>query len=136
MPSPESITPPTREQIRNLLSFLPQIEHPAESFSTFDPDTSIFDPYIYSPLVNRFTNALYDNSFCQPFDWPAWHDQAAAFIQNPVKLNQADLETLVRLFTIITRKERFCSGTIAGFLDDGLILAMLKRLKTIEQTKS
>jgi len=133
MPSPESITPPTLEQIRNLLSFLPQIEHPAEPFSTFDPDTSPFDPYIYSTLVSRFTNALYNNSFCQPFDWTAWQGQAAAFFQDPDKLNQADIETIVKLFTIILRKDRFCSGSIAGALNNGFILALLKRLDVIQK---
>jgi len=133
MPESESITPPTLEQIRNLLAFMPRIENPAEPFYTCDDKTSPFDPYIYSPLVSSFNNALYDNNFCQPFDWPAWNDQAATFIQDPARLNQADIETIVKLFTIILRKDRFSSGSIAGALKNGFILALLKRLDVIQK---
>jgi len=133
MPETESITPPTPKQIRNLLSFLPQIANPAEPFHTCDVKNSPFDPYTYSPLVDRFIQALEINGFCQPFDWPSWHNQAEAYMKDPSKLGNADIETIIKLFTIILRKERFCSGTIAAFLDNGFILTLLKRLGEIEK---
>jgi len=127
----EAITPPTMAQIRAVLAFLPEIENPSEPFYKCDPEISIFDPYIYSAAVSRFTQALYANNFCQSFDWFAWHDQARAYMEDPARLGAADIATIVKLFTTILRADRFCSGSVAGFLNDGFVLALLKRLATI-----
>jgi len=136
MPDPAPFRLPTPDQIRAVLAFRPEIENPAKPFYKCDPKISIFEPYIYSDMVSRFLNALYSNLFVQSFDWPAWSSQAQAYMSDPARVGEADLETLIRLFTIIARKDRFCSGTIAGFLNDGFILVLLKRLETLAKTKS
>ena len=136
MPESESFVLPVSEQIRAVLAFIPQLENPTEPFYKCAPEITVFDPYIYSPTVDRLIHALYENNFVQPFDWGSWQNQARTYMENPARVGEVDLETIVKLFTTIVRSDRFCSGTIAGFLNNGFILALLNRLKNIAGTGS
>ena len=84
-----------------------------------------------SPDVDEFVQALYDNGWVEPFDWPSFQDQAEKYFENPDSLATADLETLRKLLTLHVRKERFCDGHLLAMFDAGHIQAILRRLRAI-----
>jgi O-acetyl-ADP-ribose deacetylase (regulator of RNase III) len=114
-----------------VLAFLPLFEDQDSKFYDVATDFSSSEPYIYTNEVNKFIKILYSQEFVIPFDWSAWQDEAAKFVEQPKLLESAELTTLQKLLTIHVRKERFCSGHLAAMIDSGHILAILKRLKQI-----
>jgi len=121
----------TRKNIDAVLVFIPLFKSRDTELYKIDTETSFLDPYQYSKDVDSFINTLYQESFVISFDWTAWQDEAKRFVDNPKLLNLADISTLQKLLTTHVRKERFCSGHLAGMINTGHILAILKRLKAI-----
>lgn len=121
----------TEEDIDAVLAFIPLFESGNIELYKIDTETSFLDPYQYSKGVNSFINTLYQESFVSSFDWTAWQDEATRLVNNPKLLHLADLFTLQKLLTTHVRKERFCSGHLAAMINDGHILAILKRLEVI-----
>lgn len=98
-----------------------------------DLNLSTREPYIYSDKVLDFIRTLKDFNFVQPeaFDAISWEKEAEKILTNESLLAQADLETIVKLFTVIVRKERFVSGNLAILLSNGIIVKILKRLEKL-----
>ncbi len=119
------------QSLDRVLAFLPLFEDQDSKFYDVATDFSSSEPYIYTNEVNKFIKILYSQEFVIPFDWSAWQDEAAKFVEQPKLLESAELTTLQKLLTIHVRKERFCSGHLAAMIDSGHILAILKRLKQI-----
>lgn len=92
---------------------------------------SVREPYIYSDKVLEFVRTLKEFNFIQPeaFDPALWEKEAEKILSNGSLLGQADLETIVKLFTVIVRKERTTSGNLAILLSSGIIASILKRLE-------
>jgi O-acetyl-ADP-ribose deacetylase (regulator of RNase III) len=89
------------------------------------------DPYCYSKEFNRFITSVYQENFVIDFDWPAWQNEAHRFVTEPELLTLADISTLQKLFTTHVRQERFCSGHLAGMIENGHFLAIFNRLQAI-----
>lgn len=121
----------TRKNIDAVLVFIPLFESRDTALYKIDTETSFLDPYQYSKDVNSFINTLYQKSFVSSLDWTAWQDEAKRLVDSPKLLNLSDICTLQKLLTTHIRKERFCSGHLAGMIDNGHILAILKQLEAI-----
>lgn len=120
----------TVKSLDRILAFLSFFESKDSKFYEVRTDVSLFEPYVYTSKVNEFINILYSEEFIIPFDWSAW-DEGIKFIEQPDLLESADFTTLKKLLTVHIRQERFCSGHLAAMIDQGHILAILKRLKQI-----
>jgi len=124
----------TTRGINKVLKFLPIFEQKGYRFSEWvypspSEDGTIFSPFLeYRKEVNEFITILHEEEFTTPFDWGNWQDQADF---EPHVLKKANLETLQKLLTIHIRKERFCDGHLATVLENGHIIAILRRLKEI-----
>ena len=121
----------TPEKLDRILAFSPVFEQPSSSLYEVRPEVSRLDPYVYAPEAARFSQALYQEDFVVQFNWSAWSDEAAKYVENPSRLEAADLETLQKLLTCHVRAERFVSGHLAQMIEKGHILAILKRLAVI-----
>jgi hypothetical protein len=135
--------PVTRENIEAVLEYLPYFEDPHDTFYTVIPPPPprpdgtpviYIDPYEYSRQVQLFRTALYENDLVQPFDWPGWQDEAAGYVNDPARVESADLETLIKLLTTHIRKERFCAGHLACMIDCGHVLHLMRRLDVLRWT--
>ena len=125
------LTPITSRQIDAIFPFLDTFE--AEGFRASE---SVAKPgqmpwTNYCDDVNAFMQSLYDNGWVVPFDWGEWQGIAEQFVDNPEKLNRADLETIQKLLTTHVRKERFCEGHLDAMFENGHIVDLLHRLKVI-----
>jgi O-acetyl-ADP-ribose deacetylase (regulator of RNase III) len=121
----------TVQGIDKVLAFLPLFERSDTTLYEVRTDLSLFDPYVYSNEVDEFIEILSSEEFVTPFDWSTWQNEAAKFVEQPKLLESAELTILQKLLTTHIRKERFHSGHLAAMIDNGHILAILKRLKQI-----
>jgi O-acetyl-ADP-ribose deacetylase len=121
----------TPDGLDRILAFMPIFERTPSSLYEVRPDLSMMDPYIYAPEFNQFIKGLYRENLVIDFDWVAWKDEAAKYLENPSQIESADLETLQKLITTHVRADRFNSGHLAQMVENGQILAILKRLAAI-----
>jgi hypothetical protein len=82
-------------------------------------------------MVQKFVAALYSNNFIRSFDWRRYQNVAKQYMEDGTRLEKADLETLLKLFTIHVRKDRFQSGHLASVIENGHILRLLERLEVL-----
>jgi hypothetical protein len=85
----------------------------------------------YSEVFLVFVKALYDHGWAVPFDWPGWQEEVERLVESPEGVTDADAATIRRLLTLHVRKDRFCEGHLAEMLENGHILALLRRLREI-----
>ncbi len=62
-------------------------------------------------------------------DWAAWARtaRARALRDDPAVLASATEHELAQLLTVVIRQDRFCEGSLASALENGLILGILQR---------
>jgi len=90
-------------------------------------------PYaIYSDATERLLHSLHDLGVLVPFNWPGW--EGIEKYRGGTGLNTAPVADAVRLATAIIRADRFSEGTIGATLDDGTLLAALRRLRQWHDT--
>ncbi|HSH60999.1 MAG TPA: DUF6508 domain-containing protein [Acidimicrobiales bacterium] len=100
-------------------------------------DTTIVDgverpviqmPYaIYSTASERVVRSLYEVGAVVPFNWPDW--DGVKKYRGVLALDSAPVADAVRMATAIVRADRFSEGTIGAMLEDGTLLAALRRLR-------
>ncbi len=126
---------PGAEEIDALLAFLPILEQPGFQFAEHcggekNADGTIQMPYMMlTEPASRFVKALYIHNFIQPFRWSQWQDEAQRYLGDPSLIEQADLETICRLFTTHVRKDRFCDGHLEDMFECGHFMGLLRRLR-------
>lgn len=120
----------TEDNITEVLKYLPYFEAKYKKFYTKDT-RNVLDPYIYADEVNAFVKTLYGEGFILNFPWHEWQDEAQKYIKHPNLINSASITIVQKLFTTYVRKERFNAGILAEMIDNGQILALLKRLRVI-----
>ena len=100
------------EEIKNCIAFL-------ENNPTIE-----CNPYPCYPV--EVYQAL---GFMEPdYEYLSHHD---ALMESGKAIEEYTLEELRTMFTFINRGERFCDGHIATFVENGVLLRLLKRLKEI-----
>lgn len=129
---------PNAKQIEVVLRYLPTFQKPdADLFKTHpgrEEGNQITLPWVESSgEMDRFMHNLFENDFIQPFDWGEWQSEAVRYVQTPAWLEQADLETLVKLLTLHIRKERFAEGHFAEMVECRHIQKILERLQEIQR---
>lgn len=89
-------------------------------------------PYLnYSVDTINFIDFAYDDGLTINFDWTKW-DEMESFLSNASLIESQNKITLQKLLTSIIRTDRFCEGTLLNAIDDGLILNILLRLKSLD----
>lgn len=61
----------------------------------------------------------------------SWQSEARKYFDNLLLIDEADLDTIRKLFTTIIRADRFNAGTYVLMIDNGVIMCMLMRLKAL-----
>ncbi len=125
---------PTETQIDTILLYLDRFTAEGFSAGTWHRPPAQFPWFELSESVTEFMQALYDNGWIAPsFDWTEWQDTAKEYVENPEKIESADVETIQKLFTTHIRKERFCEGHLAAMFENRHVMALLRRLKEIRE---
>lgn len=121
-----------KEGIDRLLAFLPYFEDEGEEKYRIS-DTQLAGPYAYAEKVKQFTETLFSEGVVSDFDWTEWRGEALRYFTDRELIEQADLETVSRLFTVIIMLERKMSGVLAEMISKGVITDLLLRLKEIRE---
>jgi len=113
-----------------ILAFLPTLSQHDFVFGEWKTPAGQFPHYFFSPETLQFLKAL--DKLIIVFDWPAWHEEAAHYMEQPAALAEADLLTLRKLITTHVRAERFNEGHLAAKYKNGHLAAILERLKKFQ----
>ncbi len=119
------------EQIDAVLEFLPIFEQDGYSFGTL-VERPGHVPFISESLeVSAFRKALSRENVLIVFNWVDWQNELARYQSHPDALASADLLTLRKILTAHIRADRFTEGHFVGVLEDGHLIAVLRRLQAI-----
>ncbi|OWK45501.1 DUF6508 domain-containing protein [Fimbriiglobus ruber] len=123
---------PTKEEIDAILPFLDRFEAAGFSVGSWKMSEGQFPQFSFEEVVLEFHQALYDNGWVTPaFDWIEWQHSAQEFVESSKKIENADATTIQKLLTTHCRADRFCEGHLASMLENGHVVALLRRLKAI-----
>jgi hypothetical protein len=130
----EGLLPIKAKQIDALLPFLDRFEAVGFSAGSWKIPEGQFPWFDFDEVVMEFNQALDDNGWVTPaFDWTEWQESAKKFVDSPKKIERADATTIQKLLTTHSRADRFCEGHLASMLENGHIVALLRRLKVIRE---
>ena len=121
----------TVDNLDRVLAYRPVFERQPDELYEVRMEVSMLDPYVYAAEVNQFIQALYQENLVIAFNWIAWKDEAEQFVNDPERLQTADLATLQKLLTSHVRADRFCSGHFAQMIEMRHMLVILNRLASI-----
>ena len=121
-------TKPPKPLFERILAFISLFELPGYKYGTWHDKVIHF---CYSSDVTNFITTLYEDSWIYDFNWGKWHSEALAFYRDSSKLASASVEQLQKLLTFHVRKDRFVEGHLAAMLEEGHILAILRRIAEI-----
>lgn len=125
------------KNIEVILNYLPYFEDENQRFyDVIMPKrdgTNIVD-YIYVTYSDKFMEfykALHDQGFVTNFNWLDSSSHSEELSDYYDILEDADIKTLRRLFTMIVRQDKHKDGFFADVIESGLLLAMLNKLKIL-----
>ena len=76
----------------------------------------------------------YENGFVlMDFEWSTW-EGARRITERPEVLASADLETICKLLTVHARSDRFCEGHFGEVIENGQMLAIMRRLAEVHRS--
>jgi hypothetical protein len=139
MPIVDESVPLTKKNIEVILNYLPYFEDKNQKF--FDilmpkRDGGNIVEYIYvtySAKFMEFYRELHEQGFVTNFNWLDSNLESNDLSHYYELLEDADIMTLRRLVTIIVRRDKHNEGFFADVIDSGLLLAMLNRLKELNE---
>lgn len=122
--------------INSIIEYLPYFQEKVNCLykvrESGEKGVFLMDPYDYSTDVMGFLEVLYETNFIGPeFNTDKARSRAGEYAKNPELISSADLKVLREILTVGVRSDRFCSGVVAGMIDDGIITRCLQRLETI-----
>ena len=114
-----------------LLQFIPFFESDEPKY-TVENELG-FDPYRYSEKFYEFIMLASEMLVIVGLDWRSFSEKSTSTSREHLaeQVKEMDFETICKWTTTITRQERFCSGTFAVMIDQGVFLAMLQRIKQL-----
>lgn len=125
--------PLSAEDLDALLEFLEPLARPGFVAGHWVTEKGMLPFFVSAPELGAFVRAAYEHGFVVPFNWPDWREEADRLLADPSALAEADLATIRKLITGLVRAERFSEGTLAEASDNGQLVAVLRRLKTIRE---
>ncbi len=129
--SGEKFIIPGNDSFERMTSYISYFENPENEFY----ELRVTD-YYYSKEVLKFVDDFYKEKFDYPFDWTQWTDDFWELSNNKESFNNADIETIIKFLSTIVNADRFIEGTMAFALDNGHILAILKRFSNHIKNKA
>lgn len=119
MTQPKAIT---SKQIDAIVRFLKVFEGSSDTCG----EASFSDP------LSEFQKAVYKNGWVEPsFNLSDWTEKAREYVDSPSLLASADVGTIRKLLTTHMRWEYWSEGHLSELVENGHVLAILKRLQQI-----
>ena len=124
-----------REGLEELIALIPEMESYHGSWGehdiTSDGNTVFLGAYKFSDITGMVHSCIHSSGLIYPFDWKNWQEEAARISGDPELIAQIDLLEIRKLLSLHVRMDRFCEGHFAAMCEAGVILLILKRLKSL-----
>jgi len=134
----ENINKISEEDWKELFKLIPEIENTnvfgelTASEMTSDGDL-VFPYMISSEIISKFHDVVYDKNMVVNFDWMEWDEGKDILERGKGNYSEFDLMISVKLITTIVRNDRFSTGYMISKFEDGTVLKILKRIKSIKE---
>ena len=118
-----------------LFDLIPEIEQETV-YGEFDqaplPNGSpnLFFPWEASPLVHKTQSIIAELRLDPVYDWVNWTEGRELLGKPTTDYDSLDAISLCKLFTIMTRQDRFCDGYFISCFENGAMLKILTALKS------
>ena len=122
------------QDIDALLPFIEAFERDGFEFAKCVTEPGVIftvGNYEYSREARDFQKTLYEHNWIAPFPWPEWTSTAVEYVNDPSRIESADVEVVRKLLTTHVRQERFCEGHLLAMFQHGHLTALLRRLRQI-----
>ncbi|KYC46040.1 MAG: hypothetical protein APG12_00315 [Candidatus Methanofastidiosum methylothiophilum] len=129
----------SKKNIEVILNYLPYFEDTSQKFfDIISPkrEAGNIVEYIYvkySAKFMEFYRELHEQGFVTNFNWLDSNPNSDDLSPYYELLEDADILTLRRLFTMIVRHDKYNEGFFADVIESGLLLQMLNRLKLLKE---
>ena len=126
----------TLVEIEELLFFLPLFEEPNRKFVEWVGGKEVESEVFQMPYPKYSEDVM---KFFRLAKQPCWRDKnylsngGSEMLQDENLIKNATIENIKTMFTFCVRGERFCDGLRAGMLENGKIIAILKRLEMLSK---
>ncbi len=130
----DCIWPMTKQQWRPLLDLIPEIENTSvfgEMVGNIE-DEGEDEPlpyWIFSEIVERFCELVYNLPIIIEFDWPNWDEGRKIASDESFDFDTIDIATKCKLITALIINDRFCDGALILAFETGLILKILNSIE-------
>ena len=125
----------TQQDWKPLLDLIPEIEK-IEKFGDDTEATKLLEkgiihmnPYVEHEIVEEFRQACYAIPIIIGFNWSAWDEGRKIVSDEHFDYDIIDIPTKCKIITAIVRNDRFCSGSLVGAFETGMILKVLKSIQ-------
>ncbi len=117
----------SKDSVDRLLALLPEFEQGV--FASADAHYRQTGQYL--PQVFRLCERISESGLALSFDWVSWKKDEAPGVLTEEGIVKADLLTLRRILSYCVEQDRFFGGFLPMVCSNGLILAVLRRLKEV-----
>lgn len=117
-----------------LIELIPEIENiliSNEKSKSNSEGELIFNYSVFNEVISKFHKVVYEKKIVLVFDWGEWNEGKEILENGRDDYNTFDLMTLVKLISTIVRNDRFCEGYLDSKFEDGTVLKVLNRIKSI-----
>ena len=126
---------PSKENIKNLLKYLPVFNEPGYSpgkprYEKKGNSVTLW-PYCYNDAVRGFMNSCYKEGFMYSYNWSEYSGKVKEIQSRKSPYDEASLFEMCKILTGHMRNERFCDGHVASVIENGMMQALLGRLEQI-----
>lgn len=132
------------EQLTSYIDKIASEETSGEWYGSFDQEQPSFPHVIYSITMHRFVDEVLKFVDAHPeMELTRYYDilEKNGLAWDSNMMEKADVanasgQLVMALIVCAIRAERFCDGTLLGFLENGCIVKWLERLKQIDDNSS
>lgn len=129
------------QQLLALTKFLEPMQSDGFEFAAWvipdqQGDKSVMPYSTFSDIASAFVQATYDSGWIKAdFDWGEWSstDEAHQLQENAAFLENATVDQLAHLLTLLVRQERFSEGRLGSAYESGLIIKIVRRAEALLQ---
>lgn len=80
-------------------------------------------------LIQEFVQFMYDKDLVINFDWSKWQEGRDWFAsEDEAKYQDLDIETSLKLLTVVIRNDRFNEGALVRAFEDGMLPGIINQL--------
>ncbi len=131
----ERISSYTLEEWKPLFDLIPEIEQ-TQSFGEWEYGNNSATGSVgslhckHSDVITRFIHIVYEIPIIIVFDWPSWEYGNELYNNIDDYIDTLDVPTMCKLTTAIVRQDRFCEGALVSAFQTGLILKLVKSIRS------